>query len=760
MLKPIEALYAFVLSTAPTHPTAGVNPDVDPMDWLRRHSAALEYALTHPAELGKSLIQAAPPATPFRRLHFDRGLVSAVYAHGNGAARIVTGKVPQAGTSGAAVHQTQVWNPTIDGWIKISDYPQTDEGLREAKKSANGLSGDALQPIATRNKWAFIDAAEGLEQAFDTRSKFAEFWYDIKATSWHPDEGNPNPWESLALLAEVVFDEHSEGVKNWREDFRDRQWIEVSLQRLQKTWGEPTPTVGIAHESTNSITLKPLEALAQHAAMTGQSLSWFELRKEALEHALLHPFEDLVNPRGSMFAHGSTATRTYYDPSDGHLIAPAVEYWDHENMVWTRCPDYHPDLNNSINPQTFATIASGPTPRASELLERWSGIDKAENEADFFDSRAKFAAFWYDMQVAKWGLNGNPHGHLALVADTLFKHAGRINEKLDATTQSKIQDTMSNLQLAWREIRLTPETARVAMRVCAMKDILELGRHEEHGAAVVVAKGTEGTVIHVRDDGRSLHVQWDKTKNSDYIGKLSRQPINTHDAALVSTCFHTGPRYLVSVRYTKGAIDAPNASRIFGEDIEHVWMTGEKMAETAREFGIDRASHPSPADAEHIWWVASVPRRDATHETCFQLDIHEVTADTRHGVREPTTEDFQRIADVIGVPFSEPMRTLDGNVPIYGYYVTLNEHEAYIAEVRNECGEKVFEVRAGDSVSDGDASDFDQIDMGEGEYLAPLESYLRTLDLIPANARLLAQAEFEAVLERRTVPAHAQDLGA
>lgn len=209
------------------------------------------------------------------------------------------------------------------------------------------------------------------------------------------------------------------------------------------------------------------------------------------------------------------------------------------------------------------------------------------------------------------------------------------------------------------------------------------------------------------------------------------------------------PRYLVSVKYTKTEIGLPNGRRGYGTDVNRVWMSGEELASTARKFGIDKASYPSPAYAPHIWWVSSTPRLDATHETRSQLDVHEITAGTS-GVREPTAEDFQSIADVIGVAFEEPMEMPEHRAPIYGYYVKLNELGAYEADVRDESGKTVFEVRAGTSLGKGDVGIFDEIDMGAGEYLPPLESYLRTLDIIPANARLMFKPEFEAELERRT----------
>ncbi len=120
------------------------------------------------------------------------------------------------------------------------------------------------------------------------------------------------------------------------------------------------------------------------------------------------------------------------------------------------------------------------------------------------------------------------------------------------------------------------------------------------------------------------------------------------------------PRYLVSVTsVTEPAIKLrPDASkaRNFGTKVDREWMTAEQMAATARRFGIDRASYPSPSYAEHVWWVSSKPTVEGVLETRFQLDVHEL-AGGGVGFHEPTAEDFQRIGDVIGVAFDAPLVT-------------------------------------------------------------------------------------------------------
>lgn len=127
---------------------------------------------------------------------------------------------------------------------------------------------------------------------------------------------------------------------------------------------------------------------------------------------------------------------------------------------------------------------------------------------------------------------------------------------------------------------------------------------------------------------------------------------------VAKTTIDAGPRYLVSVSSvtrpsTKLRPDAGHADT-FGTKVDREWMSGEQLAATARRFGIDKASYPSPGFAEHVWWISTKPTVEGVLETSFQLDVHELS-DATVGFREPAAEDFQRIANVIGVPFDAPM---------------------------------------------------------------------------------------------------------
>jgi len=213
----------------------------------------------------------------------------------------------------------------------------------------------------------------------------------------------------------------------------------------------------------------------------------------------------------------------------------------------------------------------------------------------------------------------------------------------------------------------------------------------------------------------------------------------------------TSPRYLVSVSFDKAEIGLEKGSRDRGAEIERVWMDGDTLAKTARKFGIDEASAASPGGAEHVWWMTSSPRQDATHQTNFHLHVHEIT-DSTAMPREPLAADYQRLADLMDVEFDEPMDLPENRKPTFGYYINLDERGNFEADVRDQSGASVFEIKAGASLEEDESNIFDDGFMKHKNDLQGLQSYLRDLAVIPPDARVVTMQDFEQELERRASP--------
>lgn len=84
---------------------------------------------------------------------------------------------------------------------------------------------------------------------------------------------------------------------------------------------------------------------------------------------------------------------------------------------------------------------------------------------------------------------------------------------------------------------------------------------------------------------------------------------------------------------------------------------------------------------------------------------------------------------------------------LYGYSINLDERGDFYADVRNERGETVFEIKAGNSLDEDEASIFEVGYMKHKHDLAGLTDYLRSLNIIPDDAKIVYLDEQERHLD-------------
>lgn len=84
---------------------------------------------------------------------------------------------------------------------------------------------------------------------------------------------------------------------------------------------------------------------------------------------------------------------------------------------------------------------------------------------------------------------------------------------------------------------------------------------------------------------------------------------------------------------------------------------------------------------------------------------------------------------------------------IFGYYIDLDERGDFVADVRNTEGKTVFEIRAGNSLGEDESSIFEDGFMRDKNDVSGLTDYLRSMEVISADARVLSMSEFERRLE-------------
>ncbi|MGZ1522163.1 hypothetical protein [Xanthomonas citri] len=94
----------------------------------------------------------------------------------------------------------------------------------------------------------------------------------------------------------------------------------------------------------------------------------------------------------------------------------------------------------------------------------------------------------------------------------------------------------------------------------------------------------------------------------------------------------------------------------------------------------------------------------------------------------------------------------DPPIPIYGYFIDLDERGSFLADVRDELGKTVFEIRAGNELADDESSIFDDGFMRDKHDLSGLHEHLVSLGIMEKGDRLLRSSDFERELEARSEP--------
>lgn len=189
-----------------------------------------------------------------------------------------------------------------------------------------------------------------------------------------------------------------------------------------------------------------------------------------------------------------------------------------------------------------------------------------------------------------------------------------------------------------------------------------------------------------------------------------------------------------------------------GVEIERETVDADNLKQYAYDHNISDASSSDPRwGAQHIWFRSTSPimnREYIEHgiEKHYSLHIHAVNG------HEPEAEDIQRIANLIGVKFDNPIVFEDDKpgAPIYGYYINLDERGDFYADVRDSDGQTVFEIRAGNSLLEDVSSIFEDGFMRDKNDLAGLTEYLRELGVIQQDAQVLAMTDFEQRMDALT----------
>ncbi len=80
---------------------------------------------------------------------------------------------------------------------------------------------------------------------------------------------------------------------------------------------------------------------------------------------------------------------------------------------------------------------------------------------------------------------------------------------------------------------------------------------------------------------------------------------------------------------------------------------------------------------------------------------------------------------------------------IFGYYIDLDERGDFYADVRDQAGKTIYEIRIDGGDDDAGSNLFEDGFMSNKNDIAGLERHLRDMGSIPADGRVLASASFE-----------------
>lgn len=507
--------------------------------------------------------------------------------------------------------------------------------------------------------------------------------------------------------------------------------------------------------------LKPVEVLIQYGKSVGLSHDEIQRKQDKLLDVLLHPKRaDHGEAVAEVFAHGAEAMRVAAIKEDGDRYPHwAVQTWSAIKEDWLTQKTYEmkPAMRNAAYMDAKEWY---PAPSQADALVKWNDINSMKDGALelLIDSRAKLAEFWYETKVIDWQgrYDGEPWGFMSEVAATVFERDGKPNSFLGEKHCEKVVIQLANFAYEWGE----------QAKPVLSGSLRKAGTNEVE--AIVQYWSTESAVDQIRDSGH------DAVLASCALGEVSQDKFlysQERDAALpreqvikaLNDFIEQNKKlsldgdekedsFTVSVFYEKWTPEDTEAGEPGerGVEVEREVVDADKLKEYGRDYGMSEPSATDPTMTPNIWFSSTSPTEDREHfekgiNKFYSLHVHDVNG------HEPDAEDYQRVANLIGVKFDRPVQlTVESDEkPIYGYYIDLDERGDFQADVRDAQGQTVFDIRDGGSLGEDESSIFEDGYMRNKNDIEGLTTHLRDLGVIPTDADVLTRSDFEDQLEER-----------
>lgn len=509
--------------------------------------------------------------------------------------------------------------------------------------------------------------------------------------------------------------------------------------------------------------LKPVEALQEYGQSQGMDVADLQRKQVKLLDALLSPArEEHAESVVVVFAHGAEAVRLAALKEDYDRFPHwAVQTWSATKEDWLTQKSY--DMRSGMRNVAYLDARNWyPAPTQAEAEVKWTAIDGSENGAleRLFDSRSKLAEFWYETKVVDWEgrYGGDPWPFMTDVAETVFERGGRPHPILGEKYSQKVAAQLARFASGWGEL-VTPVVSGSLRRAGtnevesvvqyrsaseAIDDILQSGRDAQLRAAPLGEAGGDDRFTYLRDRDAGL-------SRDQLIASL--ETFIEQNKEITMSLDTTEPQedsFLISIYYESWTHDDKDAGEPGeqGVEIARETLDADELRRYGRNYGISKPSVADPRSAPHIWFDSTAPDENREHfeqgiDKFYKLHVHEVNG------HEPEAEDYQRVANLIGVKFDCPIELAEDKQrdPIYGYYINLDERGDFYADVRDAEGKTVFDIRAGGSLGEDESSIFEDGFMRDKHDTSGLTEYLRSLGVIPQEAEVLSGSDFERRLD-------------
>lgn len=512
--------------------------------------------------------------------------------------------------------------------------------------------------------------------------------------------------------------------------------------------------------------LKPIEALHEYGRSQHMTAAEIQRKQDKLLDALLNPTRTNGEYVVEVFAHGPEALRLAAVKEDGDRLPHwAVQTWSvmEEGWLTQKSYDMKPEMRN-IAYLDAKNWYPAPTQTAAEA--KWAAINSDEDSAleRLFDSRAALAEFWYETKVINWEgrYEGDPWFFMSEVAETAFERKGQPNPMLGEKYGEKVTAQLANFAANWGELA-TPVLSGTLRRAGtneveaivqyrsadeAIDEILQSGHDAHLRAAPLGEAGGADRFTYLRDRDAGL-------SRAELVALLESFIEQNKELTMAVTAQPKEDSFLISIYYERWTHDDKDAGEPGerGAEVERETVGADDLGRYGRDYGMSEPSASDPRMTPHIWFNSTSPREDREHfeqgiDKFYSLYVHEVNG------HEPEAEDYQKVANLIGVKFDRPIELVEDKQrdPLYGYYINLDERGDFYADVRDADGSTVFEIRAGESLGEDESSIFEDGLMRDKHDLSGLTEHLRSLGVIPQDAKVLRSSEFEQRLEALEAP--------